>query len=132
LKLGHIHVKTAGTSYLEALRVLAARVPDFFRQILDFSHDLYEIEKNSYDVSADLSRVPYGKDLSDKDLMELFNNDDARQVMHVTFGKVLTEKEQDGDYLFRAKILEYLKTFEETYDLFLIEHFRKHFEPFQQ
>ena len=29
------HVKTAGTSYLEALRVVAAKQPDFFREILD-------------------------------------------------------------------------------------------------
>jgi hypothetical protein len=131
LKKGHIHVKTAGTSYLEALRVLADQVPDFFRQILDFSRALYESEKKSYHVSADLSRVPAGKDCSPEVLKDLFNDNDARQVLHVTFGRVLTEKAPNGGYLFRDKILDYLQKFEDTYDQFLMEHFRKHLEPFQ-
>jgi hypothetical protein len=128
---GHIHVKTAGTSYLEALRVLAAKEPDFFRQILDFSKQLYEIEKKSYHVSADQSRVPDGKELNNKDLLNLFNNDDARQVLHVTFGRVLTEKDAEGNYMFLDRILDDLKTYEDTYDQFLREHFRKHLEPFR-
>jgi tagaturonate epimerase len=128
---GHIHVKTAGTSYLEALRVIAAKVPDFFRQILDFSKELYETEKKSYHVSVDLSRVPDGKDLNNKNLLNLFNNDDARQVLHVTFGRVLTEKDAEGNYMFRVRILDDLKTYEDTYNQFLREHFRKHLEPFR-
>ena len=39
---GGVHVKTAGTSYLEALRTVAARDPVLFREILDFSRALYE------------------------------------------------------------------------------------------
>ncbi len=34
---GLVHLKTAGTSYLEALRLIAAVDPQFFRTILDFS-----------------------------------------------------------------------------------------------
>jgi len=128
---GHIHVKTAGTSYLEALRVLAAKEPDFFRQILDFSKGLYETEKKSYHVSADLSRVPARNELNNEDLLNLFNNDDARQVLHVTFGRVLTEKDAQGNYLFRDRILNDLNTYEDTYDKFLREHFRNHLEPFR-
>lgn len=47
LKRGYTHVKTAGTSYLEALRVVAAEEPATFREILDFSRDLYVTEKES-------------------------------------------------------------------------------------
>jgi hypothetical protein len=125
-----IHVKTAGTSYLEALRVLAAKVPDFFREILDFSRGLYEEEKRSYHVSADVRQLKSGKDYPDPQLLTLFLNDDARQVLHVTFGRVLTARKPDGSFLFRTKILEYLNQYEETYYQYLREHFKKHLEPF--
>jgi len=132
MKEGNIHVKTAGTSYLEALKVLAYKEPDFFRQILDFSREIYETEKKSYHVSAVLSRVPAGSHCSDSDLVNLFQNDDARQVLHVTFGRVLTEENAQGGFRFRDEILNYLKKHEATYDEFLVEHFKKHLEPFEQ
>jgi hypothetical protein len=58
LKLGHVHVKTAGTSYLEALRTIAAQEPELFGEILDFARRRYDTDKASYHVSAKLERVP--------------------------------------------------------------------------
>ncbi|KAB2837285.1 MAG: hypothetical protein F9K45_13045, partial [Melioribacteraceae bacterium] len=66
LKRGYTHVKTAGTSYLEALRVVAAVEPELFREILDFSRDLYVTEKESYHVSADIKKVFSSKDYSNE------------------------------------------------------------------
>lgn len=132
MKKGNIHVKTAGTSYLEALKVLAYKEPEFFRQILDFSRELYETEKKSYHVSAVLSRVPAGSACGDSELPGLFQNDHARQVLHVTFGRVLTEQNASGGFRFRDDILNYLKKHEATYDEFLFEHFKKHLDPFEQ
>jgi len=37
-----IHLKTAGTSYLEALRAIAGVDPEFFREILAFSRERYD------------------------------------------------------------------------------------------
>jgi hypothetical protein len=132
LKEGNIHVKTAGTSYLEALKVLAAKEPEFFRKILDFSREIYETEKKSYHVSAELSKVPAGNECSDSELTNLFQNANTRQVLHVTFGRILTEEKPEGGFLFRDEILRYLKRHEVTYDQFLVEHFKKHLEPFKQ
>ena len=131
-KESYIHVKTAGTSYLEALRVLAAKVPDFFREILDFSQGLYETEKKSYHVSADLKQLKPAKAYTNPQLLTLFSNDDARQVLHVTFGRVLTERKADGTFIFRDKILGYLNKYEETYYHYLTEHFKKHLQPFEK
>ena len=39
---GMCHVKTAGTSYLEALRVVAQREPSYFREIIDFARARYD------------------------------------------------------------------------------------------
>ena len=124
------HVKTAGTSYLEALRVVAAKQPDFFREILDFCRGLYETEKHSYHVSADINVVKAGKDYSNEELLSLFGSNDARQVLHVTFGKVLTEKDSSGKLLFKDRILKCLEENEETHYEFLIKHFHRHLEPF--
>ncbi len=131
LKEAFTHVKTAGTSYLEALKVIAAKKPDLFREILDFSRNLYETEKKSYHVSADINKVSPAKELSDQQLISLFDSNDARQVLHVTFGRVLTDKEPSGSYLFKDKILQCLVENEETHYDFLIKHFKKHLEPFK-
>ncbi|MGE3821629.1 MAG: tagaturonate epimerase family protein, partial [Isosphaeraceae bacterium] len=49
---GRFHVKTAGTSYLEALRVVARHDEPLFRRIVDFARDHYEVDKATYHVSA--------------------------------------------------------------------------------
>jgi hypothetical protein len=126
-----IHIKTAGTSYLEALKVVATHEPDFFREILDFSRELYESEKKSYHVSAVLTRVQPADNYANSQLLELFHSDDARQVLHVTFGRVLTEKNPVGSFMFRDKIINCLKVYEDTYDQYLIRHFKNHLEPFR-
>jgi hypothetical protein len=127
---GGVHVKTAGTSYLEALRTIAHCEPALFREILDFSRSLYEHERRTYHVSAELERVPKGTDLTDADLPKLFADEDARQVLHVTFGRVLTEKDSDGEYLFKGRLLIALEEHEAAHHLNLVAHFRRHTAPF--
>jgi tagaturonate epimerase len=79
-----IHVKTAGTSYLEALRVLAKHEPDLFTKIYSLGRDRYETDKKTYHVSAELSLLPNTNDLPS--LLEDFH---AREVLHVTFGSAI-------------------------------------------
>jgi tagaturonate epimerase len=80
----HIHVKTAGTSYLEALRVLAKHEPDLFTKIYALGHERYETDKKTYHVSAELNKLPNTNDLPS--LLEDFH---AWEVLHVTFGSAL-------------------------------------------
>jgi tagaturonate epimerase len=81
-----IHVKTAGTSYLEALRVLAKHEPDLFLKIYSLGCERYEIDKKTYHVSAQLDLLPNTNDLPS--LLEDFH---VREVMHVTFGSALAQ-----------------------------------------
>jgi len=81
-----LHVKTAGTSYLEALRVLAKHEPDLFLKIYSLGRERYETDKKTYHVSAELSKLPDTDDLPS--LLEDFH---AREVLHVTFGSALAE-----------------------------------------
>jgi len=130
LKRGNVHVKTAGTSYLEALRVTAAKEPELFREILDFCRGIYEEEKKTYHVSANLARVKDAGSYSDDELLHLFESNDARQVLHVTFGKVLTTELPEGGSRFKERIFKCLVEHEAAHYDFLLNHFRRHLEPF--
>jgi hypothetical protein len=130
LRLGATHVKTAGTSYLEALKVIAVKKTDLFREILDYSRNIYVTEKESYHVSADPDNLNSVDSYSDEDLISLFNLNDSRQILHVTFGRILTDKTENGKYIFKRRIYECLKDNEELHYNFLIDHFHKHLDAF--
>ena len=119
---GLVHLKTAGTSYLEALRAVAQVDVGFFREILAFARERYDTDRATYHVSARLSEVPAPDAVGDVDLATLLEQFDARQVLHVTFGSVL---DRFGD-----RLLATLREHEETYDALLTFHFRQHLLPF--
>ena len=87
-------------------------------------------KRKSYHVSADLNKVSTAESYSDEDLIGLFNLDDARQILHVTFGKILTDKNEEGKYIFKNRIYNCLKENEELHYKFIIDHFHKHLDPF--
>ncbi len=122
LTRGLVHVKTAGTSYLEALRGVAQIAPNFFREILTLARERYETDRATYHVSAELDKVPAADALSDDDLPTLLKQFDARQLLHVTFGSVL---DQFGD-----RLIETLRRNEEAYAGLLERHFQQHLSPF--
>jgi hypothetical protein len=117
-----VHVKTAGTSYLEALRVIATVDRPFFREILDFARIRYETDRATYHVSGVLDRVLPSASLSDDELLALFEQFDARQVLHVTFGSVLD--------VYGERLMETLKANLGHYEQFLKIHFDRHLESF--
>ncbi len=117
-----VHLKTAGTSYLEALRAMARVNTELFRLILDHAIERYEIDRATYHVSAELARVPAPRTVNDADLPDLLEHFDAREVLHVTFGSGL---ERYGDRLLAA-----LDDNEDLYSEVLATHFKRHLEPF--
>ncbi len=121
---GHVHLKTAGTSYLEALRAIAGVKPLFFREIMALAIERYPTDRATYHVSAELSKVPTPDDLADDELPDVLDQFDARQVLHVTFGSVL---DQFGE---RLKTL--LDEHEEAHYAALKKHFIKHLKPLKQ
>ena len=115
---GLVHLKTAGTSYLEALRVAAQVEPSLFREILAYATERYPEDRATYHVSAELTKVPAPDTLADSDLSALLNQFDARQVLHVTFGSMLDR--------FDREILSVLTAHEEAHYAALEAHFEKH------
>jgi tagaturonate epimerase len=125
---GLVHLKTAGTSYLEALRTIAAIDVDLFREIYAFARGRYETDKLSYHVSAELGKAPLPEAVSDRPgLLDQF---DAREILHVTFGSVLTEKTPDQKWRFYDRFMNLLRANQEAYANNLEKHFIHHLHPF--
>ena len=55
---GLVHLKTAGTSWAEALRVIAHHDPDLMREVLALALDSFEANRKSYHLSCDPSADP--------------------------------------------------------------------------
>jgi hypothetical protein len=117
-----VHLKTAGTSYLEALRAITSINPSLFREILAFAHERYGEDKATYHLSADPAKVPAPDQLADSELAGVLDLFDGRQVLHVTFGSVLDR--------FGQQLKKVLAQREEVYYAALETHFCKHLTPF--
>lgn len=119
---GLVHLKTAGTSYLEALRVVAQVEPALFREIMAYAIERYPEDRATYHVSAELSKVPAPGTPAYAYPSALLDQFDARQVLHVTFGLMLDR--------FGREILSVLAAHEEAYYAALEAHFEKHLSSF--
>lgn len=127
------HVKTAGTSYLEALRVVARHDESLFRQIIDFGRSRYDVDKATYHVSATLASAPAPADVSDvldleREYLELWSEvpegkgftKPGRQILHCTFGSTLT------DPTLGPAVRSVLDSHPDTYTEVLADHFERH------
>ncbi|MCA9072943.1 MAG: hypothetical protein KDA84_28665, partial [Planctomycetaceae bacterium] len=132
---GKFHVKTAGTSYLEALRVVARHEESLFRRLIDFGRDRYETDKATYHVSAELTNLPPASEVTDVYRLEQLYLEDwndvahgkgftepGRQVLHCTFGSVLTDPELG------PLVRSVLESHPDTYTEVLADHFSRHLE----
>jgi len=130
---GRFHVKTAGTSYLEALRVVARHDAALFRHIIEFARSRYETDKATYHVSSTLGGVPAPSASSDvRDLeqryLELWADVPAgrgftapgRQILHTTFGSVLTHPQLG------PAVKQCVTANRGAYDEVLADHFARH------
>ena len=117
-----VHVKTAGTSYLEALRTIAALDAGLFREIYVFARHHFEEDRATYIVSGTLEKAPAPDGLADSDIPALLDEWNARQVLHVTFGSVLQR--------FADRLLALLRAHPEAYEANLERHLGRHVAPF--
>lgn len=120
-----VHLKTAGTSYLEALRAIGEVNPTLFREIVAFARDRYPTDRASYHVSAEVAKMPDINAWPDTQLTDLLDDFHAREILHVTFGSVLHNPQ------FRQRFFESLEQNEETYAQILERHFNRHLSPFE-
>jgi hypothetical protein len=130
---GCLHVKTAGTSYLEALRVVARHDESLFRRVIEVGRRYYDRDKATYHVSADVSKLPSADNTIsvielEKIYLERWCDVPAgkgftapgRQVLHCTFGTILMDPELGG------LIRQLLEAHTNTHTEVLADHFERH------
>ena len=131
---GKFHVKTAGTSYLEALRVVARHDEALFRKVVQFGRSRYDVDKATYHVSATNDAVPEDSGLDAAQLEKIYLEcwadvpqgvgftEPGRQILHCTFGSTLTDSELG------PAIRSVLESHPETYTEVLADHFSRHLD----
>jgi hypothetical protein len=124
---GCFHLKTAGTSWMEAVRVIARKDPALFREMCEFVRGQFAKDVASYHISGDPSKVPAPGTLKDSELEKVYVvEDDGRQIMHVTYGSAFTAKDTGGNWLFRDRIFALLAKEEDLYTACLQKHLGRH------
>jgi hypothetical protein len=130
---GRFHVKTAGTSYLEALRVAARRDPALFAEVVRFARARFAVDRATYHLSATLSDAPDPGECGDPAALEQHYLGDwssvpdghgftglGRQIVHCTFGSVL------GDADLGSRLRALLDAEQALHTELLADHFSRH------
>lgn len=125
---GQFHIKTAGTNWLEAMRVTAVAAPSLYREIHNFALTAFDEAKKYYHVTTDISKIPDIYAMGDKDLPKLFENNEVRQLIHITYGMILNHKNEDGSFAFKEHLYKLMYENEGMYRDSLVKHIGKHLQ----
>ena len=126
---GRVHVKTAGTNWLEALRLTAKKSPELLQEMYAYALENFDEARKLYHVTTDLSLLPTPGNLSNDELEKLLIENDTRQVLHITYGILLNAKNADGSFLFKDRFFDLLDREEDAYADILKIHFHNHLAP---
>ena len=128
LTKGRFHVKTAGTNWLEAMKLVAIVDPKLYREVHAFALSKFEEVTKYYHVTTDISRIPDVSTLDDKALVKLFDHNDARQLIHITYGPILSTKDAKDHYLFKDRLYDLWQVHQKQYSDLLFHHIGRHLE----
>lgn len=125
------HVKTAGTNWLEALRVIAHKDPKFMLELYKFAYENLDDVKDFYVFNAQTDgTAPKPDTMTEENVMDLLNNDDARQVLHTMYGSIMNLK-HNYHYVYRDKLWNILLKNQALYDRYLNIHIAEHLDLLQ-
>jgi len=125
---GNFHIKTSGTNWLEAMRLAALKEPALYREIHSYALSVFNEAKKIYQVKADTAKIPDISALKDEEVSKLFNNNDVRQLIHVTYGHILNYKNSSGSFVFKDRLFNLWLKYENDYRSALVKHIGKHLE----
>ncbi len=125
---GRFHVKTAGTNWLEAMRTVAVYNPSLYRAMHAYALAHFDEATAYYHVKADVSTIKPLSEVSDAQLPEYMNDDDTRQMIHITYGILLQAKDEAGRPLFKDDFFRTLSEREAEYAEALRKHIGRHLE----
>lgn len=114
------HVKTSGTSWIQAMKTIAAVDRNFFVECLEEFVKQFEKNSISYEISADMSKIDFEK-IKKENIDELFSDKHLRQLIHISYGTILGSGNKLKNDFYDA-IEKNLK----LYLQFVEEHLKKH------
>lgn len=123
-----LHLKTAGTSWLEAVRLISMVNPKLFKSMYQSALKWFSEAQKSYHVTVDIERIKNSYLISNEKLPSLMDNNDIRQLFHITYGFLLNEKDKTGNYLYKDNFFETIIENEDTYSNLLKNHIGKHIQ----
>ncbi|HOP95673.1 MAG TPA: tagaturonate epimerase family protein, partial [Dictyoglomaceae bacterium] len=112
---GNFHIKTSGTSWLEAVKTIASYNPDLFLDLYEIALDNLEESKKAYKV--DIKREDFPKEIKEE-LLAFLERKEVRQLFHISYGVLLDYK--------RNEMFEVLNEYEKEHYNFVEENIRKH------
>jgi len=113
----NFHVKTSGTSWIEAVKTIAEVNRPFFLEILNCAIKTFKENSASYEISANPETVDL-ENLKKKNIEEIFVDENIRQIIHISYGSILSE--------FRERFYSILRNTERIYYKGLENHLGKH------
>ncbi len=125
---GRFHIKTAGISWLEALRVIARRNPALYRKMHRYVFKNFNELRQHYTVTADLGAIPPLERAKEEELINYLDDDNARQLLHTAYGILLRERDESGAPLFREEFFKTLFEYQGEYETNLINHISRHLD----
>ena len=117
-----IHLKTAGTSWLEALKCIAKCNPTLYRKIHKKAFQYFQEALKYYHITADISKIQNIDEVKDDDLINFLEKDESRQLLHITYGGILNDPE------IKEEFFDCLNEFEEVHYELVKNHISKHME----
>jgi hypothetical protein len=126
LSKGSLHLKTAGTSWLEAMRLVALRNPSLYRTIHRYALSKFKEASNHYHVTPDLNQIPNLQELNDQELPRLLDQEDSRQLLCITDGYLLHDEDRGRKNLFIDNLYHTLTQYEEEYWSLLEKRIENH------
>lgn len=123
---GNFHLKTSGTSYLEAIRLIALREPAFYTQIHSFALANLEQARQYYHIDGNPVNVKPINLINPNDYSAYLDQPDMRQILHINYGNIFRATDDQGKDLFRTKIFNLLRQHEEEHLDLIARHIGKH------
>jgi tagaturonate epimerase len=89
--------------------------PVHYREIHRVALKIFEKDRPSYNLATNLSRIFDIDTISNDELVNLLEQCDSRQLIHITYGSVLRAKGDEGKYIFKDRIYKILFEYKEDH-----------------
>lgn len=122
------HLKTAGTNWLEAVRLIAIHDPKLYKKIHQYSLEYFKETQKYYHITPNIEDIKPIDQIAENEYKEYLEDDNARQLLHVSYGLLLTSKENNGHYIFKDHIYSILEKYEDKYEELLKNHIGYHLQ----